>query len=161
MKKKFLIIGATLLIFIAGLIWQFQVSSQARVSQSQKNAALKELLGREVREEKVDPGLQRYEGRFFSLSYPGLVERNNKESSATKSAQIGESLKLIQFDPRRNFVVMVTEVEPGTKLSEYSAVSFRKQKGSGYLEENRTVDGQSALVFVKESDGAEKTAFVM
>jgi hypothetical protein len=158
--KKIILIFIFVASGIFGLwVWQRQVSQQAQLSTKEKDVALEKMLGRSVKEEKADLGVQRYQGKFFTLEYPGSMTINNKDNqTAVKSPEFKESLKLLQFDPRLNVVILLSDFSGD--LSEYSSVKLRRDKDQGYSESKTQIDSQQAAVFSKQQEGIEKSVFL-
>jgi hypothetical protein len=163
LSRKYLILLCLILALgLGAFFWQMSIAGKGKISDVEKEKKLQEMLGRELRKEKKNRTAQKYEGKFFFLTYPGTLEVNNKVNpQATQSAQPKEILKLQQFDPARvNLVAMVLDGKNISKLADYSAVKFRRSEKDLYKEEQLKVDSAAALVFSKSLEGAEKTAFL-
>src|SRR4029078_12413585 len=114
---------------LTAICWQVYVSQSSKMSASEKQKSVTEILGRGAREEKIDPGPQNYNGKFFSLTYPGSLLIDTKiNPQATMCAQPKERLKLSGSDPRADFTAMVNEAKGLTNVADDSGVMFRESQ---------------------------------
>lgn len=159
MNKKvllFVLFPISAMVFFA---WTKLNQEAMPLTQEQKKQALEQMLGRSMREEKIIPqGEQSYKGEFFSLSYPAYARLyNRKNPNITNNANLLEYLRLDSEEPKFKFVVMV-ERKDGAVLEELSGVRVRRQNRV-YQEMPITVDGKQGVLFVKTSEGVERSSF--
>lgn len=132
------------------------------IAQEQKKQALENILGREVRVEKViSQGENIHTGKFFSLSYPVYAKvYDRKNPNITNNKNLLEYLRLDSEEPKFRFVMMVGRTDETAVLDELSAVRTRVQNRS-YQKLPVTIDGNDGLLFVKESGGVERSSFFL
>lgn len=140
-------------------VWTKLNQKAPLLNQEQKKEALENILGRDVREEKVTPqGEKTYQGKYFSLSYPAYATLYERESSnITASKKLLEYFRLDSEEPKFRFVVMFQEAADLAALDELSAVKTRRQNRL-YKESQFTIDDNTGILFVKTQDGVERSS---
>lgn len=152
MSKKVLLFILFCIISSLFFIWILLSWEVLALDEKQKKEALESILGRKIREEKsILQGTKVYEGKFFQLSYPAYAD-DKKSSDIVFRLDSGE--------PKFRFVAMVTKANDVAVLEELSAVRMRTQSKL-YQKLPIIVDGNAGLLFIKESDGTERSSFFL
>lgn len=166
MKKNFVKAGVGALltvvfILVVGFIWR--VSSVPQVSNGDSQRLAAKSLGRSLKEGEVEFSDGIYEGENFSLKYPETVKPFGVEKLQNKDPNIVEYFSFDGYNPRLVFTATVTAFKNQnlTSLDEVPAVKMRLLDARTYKNEKINIDGNTAVVFIKESEGFEEVAFVL
>lgn len=161
MNKKVLIFILLLISATVFFAWTKLNQEAPPLNQEQKKKALEQTLGRSIKQEKVIlQGENIYKGKFLSLSYPAYARLDDrKDPLITKNQNLLEYLILNSDEPRFRFMVMVERGDTAV-LDELSGVRVRRQSRL-YQEMPITVDGKEGALFVKTSDGVERSSFFL
>lgn len=162
MNKKVLLFVIFFIGAIVLFVWIKLNQEVPPLTQEEKNKALEQMLGRKIKEEKILPqGDNTYAGKFFSLSYPAYAKVYDRENTnITSNKNLLEYLRLDSEEPKFRFVVMVERVDGATVLEDLSGVKARRQNRL-YQEISITIDGRQGALFVKTSEGVERSSFFL
>lgn len=160
MKKKALFFALSSIIVVVLVLIKLNPDVPL-LTQEQKKQALENILGRGVQETKDIPqGEKAYKGKYFSLSYPAYSKvYERKDPNITNNKNLLEFFRLDSEEPKFKFVVMVQGADSSAVLEELSGVKVRRQKN--FKELSIVVDGREGLLFVKTSDGVERSIFFL
>jgi hypothetical protein len=141
-----------------------QSLSDSGLTQVQKEEALKNLLGRkaQAKEETVSTQWEDYISKYFSLSYPGWAKIYNKDNSNIKSNK--SVLEFFRFDmefPRITFIAQVLDGSKINKITDSSPVMLRRTQSDVYTEAPVKVSGRDGLIYSRNKDGFERSAFFL
>ena len=162
MNKKVLLF---VLFFISATVffaWTKLNQEPQVLNEKQKREALENILGRDVREAKNIPqGEKAYQGKLFSLSHPTYAQVYDRENAnITANKRLLEYFRLDSEDPKFRFVVIVEKAEDGAVLDELSGVRTRRLNKQ-HIEKQLTAGGNAGALFLKESDGVERSSFFL
>lgn len=158
MNKKVLFFVLFCISTTVFFVWMNLNQEPPPFTESEKKQALEEILGRAVREKKIVPqGKNTYAGKFFSLSYSAYAKVDDKNNPNKK---ILEYFGFSSEEPKFKFVVLVKLEDESAVLEELSAVKARRQSKL-YQETPITIDGRKGALFVKTSDGVERSSFFL
>lgn len=162
--KKILVLFFLLLIPLVYYFFVYQNKQStitSALSKDQKNQALKNILGRSVRDaSQKDERWKTYEGKYFSFSYPAYASLyDRKNENIEKNKTIIEHFRIDTFEPRFMFVATVFKLDIKS-LDEFSGVVIRRREKDVYEETESSVGEKEAVTFVKKADKAEKATFV-
>jgi|SRR5579884_1071892 len=147
------------------MAWWYYQTKNLKLNDSQKKAAVTELLGHAQRQEVVVPqGDQSYSNQYYSISYPKAATEYHQDPTYSPPPSQLSYFAFQEMSPRLFFTVSVMS-RPGQSLTDITGVSFRQKQPSLYNQSLITEDGVSGLVFTRDkpvsddNPDLEKTAF--
>jgi hypothetical protein len=161
MKKLFFVF----ITFFAILVAIFFILDRPAktLSESQKQEALTNILGRKpnLNNGKQLAGNIDYKGKHVSFSYPARARIYNSTGIfLDKNSNYVENFSFDISIPRLIFTLAVKRNDTNiSNFSDISDVKLRQLPSMGYGQKDLEVDGEKGIVFEKQGDNPEITAF--
>jgi hypothetical protein len=166
-RLRMLILLAVILlgVIIGGIFIFIKLSEKDPLSEEQKQAAVEKILGHKARKEEDIPlGNVNYDGQTLSFSYPAQAQvyHYSESSDSTKPKAELEKFSFDMYQPRRDFAVAVyLNSAELPSIDNYPGVQLRRNQAKIYKEAVVKADNRVGISFIKQGEGAEKSAFFL
>lgn len=164
MKNRFIKIAFSLLVggvvvFLLGYFWRMQAVPEVSVAESEE--ALKQNLGRALKDEQTQMSDGVYKGRNFSLEYPKTAKPYDEAKLVNKDPNVSEYFSFDGYNPRMVFTASVASISGRFRnLEEVPGVSMR-ENNEDYSKEGEIIGTDEGVKFLKVEGGFEQTLFLI
>lgn len=162
MKKVFLMVFLILLIGGGVFLFVSFVIPQTTLSDTEQKEAVARILGRKARDITPTTAPHQATLKYFFLMLPsGATEYTFDQEQIEKSPRYLSGIRFQSEHPKYFFVIRVETAEGVRSFDDIPAVRMRRINKTEYHETSMTIDQRKAVIFEKDGEEAEKTAFML